>query len=333
VGNNYRGTYAGPDGIPDKQEFPVAFFAEFADFVVIRDNFRQTVLDQTSLVRLIQSKKLDLTPLAAACGFVPTLAPDRIAWSGGSLGGIMGTMTVAVEPELRAAALHVPGASFIQLITTGSAKISPLVALLARGSFGIVGDEPLDEFHPLGLLLGAASESGDPIAYAPHVSRDALAGRAPPDLLVTYASGDEVMPNVATQALVRALGIPLLGAERAELPGIATVAAPVAGNFGGKTAAAVPYDPANHGLGYVRYDIKEFLPGFPAPGEARFPKLPHAIKVEMPIREHVRQLVTFLKSADAGMAKIESTAPPRADFDGDGALDAVDGAPWDPAVK
>src|SRR6185436_15681683 len=93
--NNYKGPWMGPDGIPDELPLAVSFFAGFADFVAVRDNFRQTVLDQTSLVRLVQSQKLDLSPIAAATGgATPVLDGTRIYWSGGSLGGIMGTMTV-----------------------------------------------------------------------------------------------------------------------------------------------------------------------------------------------------------------------------------------------
>lgn len=330
--NNYRGPFAGPDGIPDKQEFPLPFFADFADFVAVRDNFRQTVLDQTSLVRLVQSPALDLSALAPACGFVPKLSPTRLAWSGGSLGGIMGTMTMAVEPELRAAALQVPGAGFVQLITTGSAKLAPLVSVVAMGSFGIVGDEPLDELHPVALLLGAATEAGDPLAYAPHVLRDPLAGRAPPDVLVTYAISDEVMPNTATAALVRALGLDVVGGPRAELPGVRAITAPVRANVGGKVGVAVPYAPANHGLGYVRFDTRDFQPGVPREEGPRFPKLKKSFTFEQPIREHGAQLVAFLKSADAGSAEVSVTAPPRDDFDGDLVDDAKDADPLNPAT-
>src|SRR4029077_20167997 len=90
VKNTFPGSYQGPDGIPDSATFPITFFPGFSDFVAMRDNFRQTVLDETSLVRLIQSSKLDLSPLAAAAGgATPRLDPARIYWSGGSLGGIM----------------------------------------------------------------------------------------------------------------------------------------------------------------------------------------------------------------------------------------------------
>ena len=332
--NNYKGPYTGPDGIPDEYPLAVSFFAGFADFVAVRDNFRQTVLDQTSLVRLVQSGKLDLSPLAeAAGGATPALDGGRIAWSGGSLGGIMGAMTVAVEPEIRAAALQVPGASFVQLITTSSAKVSPLVTTIATGTFGIQGEERLDEYHPVGLLLGAVTEAGDPIAYAPHVLANPLVDRAPPDVLITYAIGDEVLPNIATHALLRALGVDLAGPSVVPVEGVAVVDSPVSKNRGPRAAAAVQYAPANHGLGYGRYDVREFMPGVPLDQEPAFPKLPSPFKIELPVREHEAQLVTFLKTALFGTAVIEVTAPPRADFDGDGALDAEDADPIDPEVK
>lgn len=328
--NVFPGTYTGPDGIPDETGLPLAFFASFQDFVAIRDNFRQTVLDQTSLVRLIQNPALDLSPLGN-----PKLDPDRIYWSGGSLGGMMGSMTTAVEPEIKAAALHVPGAGFVELITTSSAKVSGLVTGLALGTFGARGDERLDEFHPIAQLLGTVTEAGDPIAYAPHVFRDPPPGRPPVDVLVTYSVYDEVMPNIATHALIRALGVEIAEPYLLGVPGVSTVSAPVSGNLpSGRTGVAFEYAPSNHALGYERFDLREFLPGVPYEGEERFPLLPKSFEVEMPVREHADQLTSFLSSVASNKAgSVASTAPPLADFDGDGALDAKDSDPVDPAVK
>jgi hypothetical protein len=338
VKNNYPGSYQGPDGIPDATGSPIAFLGGFNDFLAMRDNFRQTVLDETSLVRLIQSSKLDLTALAAAAGGpMPRLDSTRIFWSGGSLGGMIGSMTIAVEPEIRAAALQVPGASFVQLISTNSATVAPLVSVLASSTLGVQGNEVLDEFHPLGTLLGAVTEAGDPIAYAPHVFRDPLfPERTPPDVLVSYAVYDEVMPNIATVALLRALGLELASPNLLELPGITTVAAPIVGNLdGGRTGAAVQYLPANHGLGYGRYDTRMFYPGEPFDAKDRFPRLPKGFTFEQPIREELAQLTTFLDAvANGEPGRIEVTAPARADYDGDGVPDAVELAngtnPYDP---
>jgi hypothetical protein len=337
--NTFPGTYEGPDGIPDTTPFPVGFFAGFSDFIAMADNFRQTVLDQTSLVRLIQSAGLDLSPLAAAAGgAVPRLDAARIYWSGGSLGGIVGSMTIAVEPEIAAAALQVPGAGFIQFITTGSAELSPLVAGLAETTLGVQGDEVLDEFHPVGLLLTAITEAGDPIAYAPHVLRDAfLAERQPPDILVSYAAYDEVLPNIATVALIRAFGLDLATPHLFDLPGIDTVQAPVAGNDeSGRTAAAVQYLPSNHNLGYSRFDTRKFEPN--PPDGAERPHLPATITFEQPVREHLAQLLTFLEAVrDGGPGRIEVTIPPQPDYDGDGALDEDERDngtdPYDPSSR
>ena len=326
VHNNFGGEYVGPDGIPDATGLPIAFFNGFSDFVAVRDNFRQTVLDESSLVRLIHH--VDLSPLAAAAGGpVPRLDPSRIFWSGGSLGGIMGAMTIAVEPEIRAAALQVPGASFVQLITTNSAEVAPLVGTIARTLLGVKGGEVIDEFHPVANLLAAVSEGGDPIAYAPHVMADPLTPeRTPPDVLISYAAGDEVLPNISTVALIRALGLELARPSLAAIDGVSRVRGPVAGNLAnGRTGAAVQYMPANHGLGYARYDTRKFVPGVPLPGADRFPTLPATIRFEQPIREHTAQLVEFLVSAASEpVARIELTATPVADYDGDGISDEVE---------
>jgi hypothetical protein len=332
--NNFNGTYAGPDGIPDDYPFAISFFAGFTDFVEVRDNFRQTILDQMSLVRLVQSSKLDLSALASAAGGqTPTLDGTHIYWNGGSLGGIMGSMAVALEPEIKGAALQVPGASFIQLITTNSAEVSGLVGTVAKGTFGIQGEEVLDEYHPIANLLSSITESGDPIAYAPHILENSLNGRETPDVLITYAMNDEVLPNIATVALMRAMGIDLATPNLADVPGLVNIAAPVQGNRGAHTAVAVQYSPADHALGYGRYDQRKYEPNSPRTGDVRFPLLDNAFNVEMPIREHSAQLATFFSTALAGPARIDVTAPPIADFDGDGALDSADAAPYDPTVK
>jgi hypothetical protein len=337
--NNYQGPYEGPDGIPDSVgAFPIAFFGAFSDFIALRDNLRQTVLDQTSLVRLIQSSKLDLGPLAvAAGGTIPRLDPQQIYWSGGSLGGIVGAMTIAVEPVIGAAALQVPGAGFIQLISTNSATVAPLVSAVASSALGVRGDEVADEFHPVGALLATITEAGDPIAYAPHVLRDPLLPeRLPPDMLVSYAVYDEVLPNISTIALVRAFGLPLATPNLFDLPGIPTIAAPVVGNLeSDRTAAAVQYLPANHNLMYSRYDTRQFYPGVPFDGPDRFAHLPKQFTFEQPVREELAQLVTFLGGVANGEAgRIELTTPPHADYDGDGVLDEVERThgtdPYDP---
>ncbi len=337
--NNYPGTYRGPDGIPDTVGLAIGFFAGFSDFAAMRDNFRQSVLDHVSLVRLLRNPELDLSPLVAPAAAVPRLDPDRIFWSGGSLGGIMGTMVTAVEPGIVAAALQVPGANFVQLISTSSSELAPLVEQLTISLFGVVGDEAIDAFHPVGNLLAAVTEPGDPIAYAPHINgTPLLAERRPADILLTYAVYDEVLPNIATHALIRALGIDLARPRLFDLPGIRSVDAPVRGNLAnGRTGAAVQYLPANHGLGFARYDGRKFFPSDFVDGAQR-PRLAREFRFEQPVREHLQQLVRFFRSAaEAPGARIEVPVPPVADYDGDGLHDADEGRrgtdPYDPESR
>lgn len=335
--NRFPGTYEGPDGIPDSLPFAVSFLGGLSDFLAMRDNFRQTIVDQCSLVRWLQSPGLDLSPLSGALGRTPTLDGAHLAWSGGSLGGIVGSLMISVEPELRAAALQVPGAGFLPYIAGDSAELATVVSGVATATLGITGSEVLDELHPAALLLASTTEAGDPISQV-----GAVFGAAPPGferaqrphVLVTYSVDDEVLPNVATHALLRALGLPIAGDTLVSPERIDLVAAPLSGNLQGVTAAAVQYAPSTHALGYNRWDKRQFLPGTPATPPDRFPQLAHEIRIELPIREHSDQLTAFLTGALSGVPTITLTAPPRADFDADGVLDDAERAqgtdPYDP---
>jgi hypothetical protein len=152
-------------------------------------------------------------------------------------------------------------------------------------------------------------------------------------VLLTYSVYDEVMPNIATHALIRALGLEVAEPYLVGIPGVATVPAPVSGNLAtGRTGVAFEYAPSNHALGYARYDLREFLPGVPFAGPERFPMLESSFEVEMPVREHAAQAVAFFVSLATGApATVPSTAPPRSDYDGDGVSDSADGKPLDPA--
>ncbi len=337
--NRFPGSYDGPDGIPDELPFAVSFLGGFGDFLAARDNFRQTIVDHMSLVRLVQRPDLDLLPLGTALGAsAPRLDGSRVHYSGGSLGGIVGAMTAGVEPELDAVALQVPGEGFIPFIVSHSAQLADLIAGIAMLNFETVGDEPLDELHPLGLLLAQITEAGDPLAYA-----GAVFGERPsfvtdirrPHLLVTYSVDDEVLPNLSTHALIRTLGIPIAGPTLVDPQAIDHVDAPVRGNLAGATAGAVQYAPSNHALGYNRFDLRQFEPGFPSSDPAmRFPRLGKDIRIEMPIREHSDALVDFFRAAANGAPEIRIAAPVRADYDADGVSDADEAAagtdPWDP---
>ena len=326
--NEFAGTYRGPDGIPDRDTVAgLSFFAGFTGLAAMRDNFRQTVLDHASVVRLLRSPVLDLSPLAPALGGrVPKLDPRWIFWTGGSFGGINGATTAAVEPSIAAFALEVPGGGWAHYLIPHSPQMSTIVMKFVRTAYGVDdGDTPLDSFHPLNNLVAQVVEAGDPLAYAPHVAQMPFdfGGKpraTPANVLITYALDDEVLPNLATRALVTAMGLTQVGPSQRPFPGLLRAEGPFASTKG--LLAAVEYAPASHGLGYSRIGEHTYLPRSTALDALDGPELlPRPYKFAMPIREHLAQLVHFFVTTMAGKPEIILTAPSRADADGDGVLD------------
>lgn len=291
--NNYAGTYKGPDGLPDRDQLGgLDFFAGFIDMLAIRDNFRQTVLDHVALVRLVQEPGA----LDGVLGAKLPLDGQRVVWTGGSFGGIMGATTVAVEPELRAASLQVPGGGFVHLLIPGSLAMSGLVHTVVRGAYRLEDEEALDQFHPLSNLAATIVEAGDPLVFAPHVFKSPLMKRErPAQVLLTYALDDEVLPNLATHALIRAMGLPVLGSPLSPIEGVPLVAAPATKNLFGGTGVAVEYAPATHALGYQRWGDRSYLRG----ADGVLAPMAKPVRIEMPLREHLAQVVHFFNTSEA----------------------------------
>src|SRR4029077_8013284 len=80
----------------------LGFFQAFHNFLGIRDNFRQTYADLLSLIRLIKGHSID-----GALG--TTIDDGHIFYVGHSLGGLMGSGTVPISPDIQAALLNATG--------------------------------------------------------------------------------------------------------------------------------------------------------------------------------------------------------------------------------
>jgi hypothetical protein len=93
-----------------------------------RDALRQTVADLMQLVRVIEVG-MDVNGNGSR-----DLDPSRIYYFGQSLGGIYGTIFLAVEPDVRAGVPNVPGGSFIEWsrLGPGSFRQSLGTSLAAR---------------------------------------------------------------------------------------------------------------------------------------------------------------------------------------------------------
>ncbi|HWC97327.1 MAG TPA: Ig-like domain-containing protein [Candidatus Sulfopaludibacter sp.] len=186
-----------------------------------RDCFRQTVVDLMQLARIIRSG-LDLDGDG-----VPDLDGTHIYYAGESLGAMYGTMFMAVEPTVRAAALNVGGASAEDIARWSPAYRSlsnqalgqRIPSLLNQGStynedyvlpgqpvhnVTVPGALPIQAFFDTVEWLG---NSGDPIAFAPHLQTSPLTGAASRPVLMQFARQDMTVTNPANSMLIRAANL------------------------------------------------------------------------------------------------------------------------------
>ncbi len=189
-----------------------------------RDGLRQTVADLMQLVRVLQ------VGMDVDGDGVADLDPGRIYYFGQSFGGIYGTKFIAVEPDVRAGVPNVPGGAIIEIIRL-SPTFRPLLgmALAARipsltnagplapplwgfqESIPLRGDaavtEPAAGAMPIQEVIDSTewvSQSGNPVAYAPHLRKIPLDGVATRPFIIQSAKGDMTVPNPTASAIVRA---------------------------------------------------------------------------------------------------------------------------------
>ncbi len=179
-----------------------------------RDGLRQTVFDLMQLVRTLQGG-VDVDGDSAT-----DLSTSRIYYAGQSFGGIYGVQLLGVEPAIRAGVANVPGGPIIEIARL-SPVFRPLVGIpLAQRMPPLYNAVPNPTFtnfneniplrnEPIRIdtVPGAsaiqvviddnewAQQSGNPAAYAPHVT-------AP--IIIQFARGDQTVPNPTASAIIRA---------------------------------------------------------------------------------------------------------------------------------
>ena len=171
----------------------------------------QGEVDQVSLVRAVTTslRSLDLAGRTGTSGPVPDGRPDldtsHLLYVGTSMGGVLGTSSVALVPEFRGALLQVAGTGISDIIY--HSLIWPVFAGVVP-SGGPAGDAL--------ALMGAAAMLLDTADNVNVVDR--IRARGTPVLLV-YGTGDAIVPNFASERLVRLLQLPVVGPAPVEVEG------------------------------------------------------------------------------------------------------------------
>jgi hypothetical protein len=194
-----------------------------------RDGLRQTVIDSMELVHLIETG-MDVDGDGEA-----DLDAFRIYYAGGSGGGILGAQFLALEPSVQTGVVNVLGGAVVHAIRLGTPRPllgaylgSRVPSLLNGGPDPLLPTNPFPFRENLPLrnrppvvndILGAiaiqeqiervewAMQSGDAVAYAPHLRDRPLAGLRAKAVLIQFAKGDKQIPNPTTTAFLRAGGL------------------------------------------------------------------------------------------------------------------------------
>jgi len=183
-----------------------------------RDGLRQTVADLMQFVRVIQT------------GGIPGLSGSKIYYAGQSFGGIYGVKFLALEDSVRAGVANVPGGPIIEIArlspsfrilvgATLAARVPSLLNALpfAAPAWGFNENIPLRNLPAvINNVPGAmaiqevldntewVSQSGNPVAYAPHLRKSPLNDIEPPPVIIQFAKGDQTVPNPTASAIFRA---------------------------------------------------------------------------------------------------------------------------------
>lgn len=188
----------GPDGIPDASG---AHFINLSSLLTSRDNLRQAVADLFVLTASIPW--IDIT--GDGMGDFDTA---NVQFVGLSLGSMVGTSFLALEPSVNVGLLSVPGGGVARLLD-GSPTFGPRIRAGLAASGVVAGTPTYDSF------MGAAQQvidSIDPINYGFASAQNAILLH---EVVGSESSlPDQVVPNsvqgaplAGTEPLIRVLGL------------------------------------------------------------------------------------------------------------------------------
>ena len=183
-----------------------------------RDGLRQTTVDLMQLVRAIR-RGVDVD----GDGRVD-LDRDRIHYVGQSLGGIYGTLLMAIDPLVRVGVLNAPGGPIVEIARQSAIFRGRVIERLEQRqppllngasdfteSIPLPGEPPERTPAPGALAIQAffdraewLTQPANPVAFAPYIRMLPLAGVGPKAVLYQWAVGDLTVPNPTTAALLAA---------------------------------------------------------------------------------------------------------------------------------
>ena len=213
------------------------------NFFATRDNFRQQVISEAQLARIVSNTAAG--NLGQQAGGI-TLNGAKISYAGQGLGGILGSLYSSVAPEVRNSALNVPGGGFVNLILN-SETLAPLKTAFQEGleAEGVPTNSPFYDIF-LGIVQWII-DPADPLNAGPYLVRDTgLAGGlgnggSTRRGFIQWIAADTTVPNSTTVDLIQSV----LGDPNASGVLVSPTAVP---NFWAKQFASSGTPANNHGF-------------------------------------------------------------------------------------
>lgn len=178
----------------------LAQFFNLTDGFATRENFRQSVADMMQMA--LMARNATIAPF-------DQVNKDRIHYMGISLGGIMGTLFMGYDPNVRVGMLSVPGGGLPDIIQSNAIGqlLKPLISITVQ----IPQTDPKFPafLHRFFHLSQWVIDAGDPINTAPVIldPQRQLPGVPLKRILMHEGVIDDVVPNATTDALALAMGI------------------------------------------------------------------------------------------------------------------------------
>ena len=267
-----------------------------------RDAFRQSVADLMALTDLLE--RADWAAVTTYSGGPASLdlSTDSFPFVGVSLGGILGTMFVTMEPKVGAAVLNVTGGQLTRLVDYSPSFRDTFFPILfpqfSLNLNAVTDARDTVTTLPMIALYQTLLDRGDSMTFAPRLAR------MDTDVLFQMAIDDETVPNIATEALAHAAGATIVNFD-ARYTDMTRVMLPVGATYDIGSGTRVvrtmtTFTPASHGLILSRGGSA----AVEHPASPPFVELAAPTPIANPIVDAQGQIVRFFDSWRAGTPEV-----------------------------
>lgn len=207
-------------GMSDEDVLPIGGLLSGGDlsaFETLPSRLLQSHVNAVLGMRMMMGGMVDdpimETPVGSA------INPDERYYFGGSLGGIMGSVYMAITPDVVRGGLGVPGQSF-NLLLPRSVLFDPFFDIL-RVNY----TDPRD----IQMVLAAAMllwDRAEPTGFSKYIREEGAFPNTPAhEVLIQVAIGDNQVSNYGSHIMARTIGTPLLVPSPQEVWGVEEVEA------------------------------------------------------------------------------------------------------------